>query len=163
MPSFVVAPDARTIYVTWHSPPPAPAGLAQSTAPSQILFSKSTDAGGTWSTPAAVDATPGQRFLPTIAVSPQGTIEVSYYDFDSGVAGDGALSTDLWFTLPMMEARAGGATACRARSTTAMRLPASYACGTRRWPASREDYCPRSRSPTRRRRRRGPPTSATRV
>jgi len=54
----------------------------------EVAFSMSTDGGFTWSEPIKVNQTPSnanplreQAFLPSIAVSGDGTLAVSYYDF----------------------------------------------------------------------------------
>ena len=65
----------------------------------QVAFSKSTDGGGTWSAPVKISKTPAnanalltQAFTPSIDVSADGTIAVTYYDFHS-FSGGSALPT----------------------------------------------------------------------
>jgi hypothetical protein len=67
---------------------------------SEILFTKSTDGGLTWSTPIRINQTPatanplnGQAFLPSIAVSADGTIAVVSYDFRFNTADPDTLPT----------------------------------------------------------------------
>src|SRR5207249_2279423 len=69
----------------------------ESTSSSQIQFVKSVDGGMMWSAPAPVAVETTQAFLPTVAVSPAGTIGVTYFDFRNDVLGDQELTTDLWF------------------------------------------------------------------
>lgn len=68
----------------------------------EIAFSVSRDNGVTWSTPVKINKTPTgipflfrQAFLPQVAVSPDGTVVVTYYDFrnDNPAVGCG---TDVW-------------------------------------------------------------------
>jgi hypothetical protein len=65
-----------------------------------ILLSRSTDAGLTWSTPVVADHTPRgvDAFTAMVDVDDQGRVAVSYYDFRNDVSGDGQLSTDFWVT-----------------------------------------------------------------
>jgi photosystem II stability/assembly factor-like uncharacterized protein len=67
---------------------------------SEILFTKSTDGGQTWSMPARINQTPptanpldGQAFLPSVAVSGDGTIAVLYYDFRFNTSDPDTLPT----------------------------------------------------------------------
>jgi Neuraminidase (sialidase) len=78
-----------TLYVAWHR--------IKSTSSSQIQFVKSVNGGLTWSTPASVAVETTQAFLPTVAVSPAGTVGVTYFDFRNDVPGDPELTTDRWF------------------------------------------------------------------
>jgi hypothetical protein len=71
-----------TVYAVWAD------GRFSAGLRSEILFTKSTDGGLTWSMPIRINQTPtttnpldGQAFLPSIAVSADGTIAVVYYDF----------------------------------------------------------------------------------
>jgi hypothetical protein len=86
--SVAVGADGA-LYAVWH--------LIESTSSSRIQFVKSVDGGLTWSAPAPVAVETTQAFLPTLAVSPAGTIGVTYFDFRNDVPGDPALTTDLWF------------------------------------------------------------------
>ena len=64
---------------------------------SSIAFSQSLDGGLTWSTPIKVNQTPDlannlneQAFTPMVHVLDDGTVGVSYYDFRSNTADNGA-------------------------------------------------------------------------
>ena len=66
----------------------------------EIVFSKSSDAGLTWSKPIKISRTPattnplnGQAFLPAIAVTADGTIGVFYYDFRNNTPDPATLPT----------------------------------------------------------------------
>jgi hypothetical protein len=68
----------------------------------QVAFTKSTDGGLTWSVPAKVSEAPpsyndpaGQAFTPSVDVSPNGTIAVTYYTFQN-TTGPSFLATDYW-------------------------------------------------------------------
>jgi hypothetical protein len=87
LPSFAVGPNG-TAYVTWQ--------VVRSAGSSQILYAKSPDGGHTWSDPRAVASLPTQAFKPTIAVTPDGTVAVTFYDFRNDVKERGGLTADYW-------------------------------------------------------------------
>jgi hypothetical protein len=89
VPSVAVGADG-TLYAVWHL-------MDESTSSSQIQFVKSVDGGLTWSAKAPVAVETTQAFLPTVAVSPAGTVGVTYFDHRNDVPGDQELTTDLWF------------------------------------------------------------------
>jgi hypothetical protein len=88
--SSAVAPDG-SVYVAWNEIPSATTG-------SEVLFSRSTDGGRSWAAPGAVHRSPGQAFLPSLAIDPKGTIGVTYDDTRNDRPGSGQLSTDVWFS-----------------------------------------------------------------
>jgi hypothetical protein len=68
----------------------------------QVVFTKSTNGGVTWSMPAEISEAPpsfndsaGQAFTPSVDVSPNGTIAVTYYTFQN-TTGPSFLATDYW-------------------------------------------------------------------
>lgn len=68
----------------------------------EIAFSRSTDGGLTWSTPVKINKTPTnialgnrQAFTPSVHVSADGTVAVTYYDFRNNTAA-ASLLTDYW-------------------------------------------------------------------
>jgi hypothetical protein len=68
----------------------------------QVLFTKSTDGGLTWSMPVKISEAPpsyndpaGQAFTPSVDVSPNGTIAVTYYTFQH-TTGPSFLATDYY-------------------------------------------------------------------
>ena len=101
LPSIGVDTNSGTIFVTWEDGRFSPDGHAD------VALSKSTDGGHKWSTPVKVDQSPTgvQAFTPSIAVSADGTVAVTYYDFRFNTAAPGA-STDVWF----IHSHDGGAT-----------------------------------------------------
>jgi hypothetical protein len=67
-----------------------------------IAFSQSTDGGQTWSPTIQVNRTPGgsnqnsQAFTPSVHVSDDGTVTVSYYDFRANTEDPATLDTTHW-------------------------------------------------------------------
>jgi hypothetical protein len=68
----------------------------------QVAFSSSTDGGTSWSSPARIDGTPAssnpldeQAFTPSVDVAADGTIAVTYYNFQNDGSGPGT-PTDYW-------------------------------------------------------------------
>jgi hypothetical protein len=91
--SEAVAPDG-TAYVAWNEIPSA-------AEPSYIMLSRSSDGGVTWSQPAVVKQSPGQAFLPSLAVGADGTLAVTYDDTrnDKGTGTGDDFTTDVWFSI----------------------------------------------------------------
>jgi hypothetical protein len=80
-------PARGTLYVVWQD------SRFSGFAHDSIAFAKSTDGGFTWSAPIQINQTPTsipsgnqQAFTPSIAVAPDGTIGVTYYDFRNNTA-----------------------------------------------------------------------------
>jgi hypothetical protein len=94
--SAAVSPQG-TAYVAWNE--------IESASSSRILVARSTD-GVAWSAPMVVKAVASQAFVPSLAVSGDGTVGVAHYDFRNDRPEDDALTTDLWFS----HSRDGGAT-----------------------------------------------------
>jgi len=88
-PTYAVGPEGE-LYGTWSQ--------IDSATASRILIVKSKNGGRTWTAPRPVKISNSQAFKPTIAVSEGGTIGVTYFDFRNDVAGDQALTTDVWFS-----------------------------------------------------------------
>jgi hypothetical protein len=62
-----------------------------------IAYSRSADAGLTWTAPVRVNANPGViAFMPQVHVLANGTIGVAYYDFRSDTPDPATLHTDYW-------------------------------------------------------------------
>ena len=73
-------------------------------SPIQIAFSSSTDGGLTWADPIRIDHTPSatpftleQAFIPSVEISDDGTVGVTYYNFENDTPDDGISETDYWF------------------------------------------------------------------
>jgi hypothetical protein len=97
IPDVAVAPDG-TLYVVWGDT--GPSGGTHT----DIVLSRSTNGGRTWSTPVKVNQTPmnipggnQQAFTAAVDVAADGTVGVSYYDFRSNTADPTTLWTDDWF------------------------------------------------------------------
>ncbi len=96
VPSVAVDPCNGNFYMVWED------NRFSNGAYSQIAFSMSDDGGETWSTPIVVNKTPHtipsgdrQAFHPTVAVSADGTIGVTYCDFRFNDPRPGC-ATDYW-------------------------------------------------------------------
>jgi hypothetical protein len=66
-----------------------------------VILSKSTDGGRTWSAPKKVSDNPVgvDAFTPGVEVNIDGQVDVSYYDFRNDASGDTAATTDYWNTI----------------------------------------------------------------
>lgn len=87
LPAWAAGPNGN-LYAVWQDGGFSPAGHAK------IAFSQSTDGGSTWSTPIRVDQSPGDvpAFTPQIAVRADGTVGVTYYDFENATAAQPGLT-----------------------------------------------------------------------
>jgi hypothetical protein len=91
-----VAASGQTIYATWED---------RANDHEAIVLSISPDGGSSWSTPRPINGAPDvDAFAPTVAVAPDGTIAVFYYDLRGTV--DGRLHATPW----LATSRDGGAT-----------------------------------------------------
>ena len=91
LPDIAVDRNTGTLFVVWQDGRLSPVGA------SNILIALSTDRGDTWLGPFPVTDSPfNQAFLPSVAVTENGTIGVMFYDFRNDVFGDPVLSTDVW-------------------------------------------------------------------
>ena len=95
-PSFAVDSRSGNLYAVWED------GRFSNAQYNDIAFSMSSDGGFTWSAPLRINQTPlnvpvldRQAFYPIIAVSPKGTIGVTYYDFRFNTPDPG-VPTDCW-------------------------------------------------------------------
>jgi hypothetical protein len=78
-----------TAYVAWNEIGPMS---------SSIRLSRSSDGGATWSAPEVVRDGTAQAFIPSVAVSGDGTVAVTYDDFRNDSSGDDGVTTDIWFS-----------------------------------------------------------------
>ena len=95
-PSFAVDSRSGNLYAVWED------GRFSNFQYNDIAFSMSSDGGFTWSPPIRINQTPlsippldRQAFYPVMAVSPNGTIGVTYYDFRFNTPDPG-VPTDYW-------------------------------------------------------------------
>ncbi|MBW1757567.1 MAG: exo-alpha-sialidase [Deltaproteobacteria bacterium] len=70
----------------------------------QVAFSQSNDGGLTWSEPVRIDQTPSsetallnQAFVPSVEISDDGTIGITYYNFQNDTPDAPPSLTDYWF------------------------------------------------------------------
>ena len=90
-PSVAVDPGSGAIYLVWED------GRFSGLQLDGIALSKSTDGGASWSAPAQVNQVPQvQAFTPTVAVSADGTVAVTYYDFRKDTPDPKTLLTNYW-------------------------------------------------------------------
>jgi hypothetical protein len=75
------------------------------TSPGQVAFSSSTDGGLTWTDSVRIDKTPTsdeftleQAFTPSVEISDDGTIGVTYYNFQNASTAGSPYWSDHWFT-----------------------------------------------------------------
>jgi hypothetical protein len=83
-PEFAVDRTSGTLYATWQDGRFSTNGIAQ------VAFSESKDGGLSWSPTIRINAQTSsgkQAFTPQIAVADDGTVGVSYYQFDNDVHG----------------------------------------------------------------------------
>jgi hypothetical protein len=87
--------ETQELYVVWE--------LAFDGAP-QVALSSSSDGGLTWAEPIRVDDTPArllftlrQAFMPSVEISDDGTIGVTYYNFENDSPGGIPTASDYWF------------------------------------------------------------------
>jgi hypothetical protein len=121
--SAAVDPKGGNVYVTWQD--------SRFNKVDQVVLSRSTDGGLTWSAPALVADTPqtsyalyAQSFTPTVAVASDGTVAVTYYDFRNNTSTSPATdNVDYW----AQTSTDGGMSWGTAKRLTASSFPASYA------------------------------------
>jgi hypothetical protein len=98
LPDIAVDHATGDIYVVWSD------GLG--TRVNNVVITKSTNGGRSWSPLRAIDQTPGPHaFNQTVQVAGDGTVAVLYYDFRNNTPAPG-LPTDVWLT----QSTDGGAT-----------------------------------------------------
>ena len=93
-----IAVDRKSgaLYVVWEQ-------FTDGGPPIGIALTQSTDGGLTWTERTRIDRTPAselvleQAFLPSVEVSDDGTIGVSYYTFQNDTLGDDRSDADAWF------------------------------------------------------------------
>lgn len=93
LPSAAIDASNGNLYVVWED-----ARFTGGTV-NQVVLSKSTNGGKTWSSPAVV-SNPNSKpaITPTVAVNAAGTVGVTYYDFRNPDGITTGQPTDYWFT-----------------------------------------------------------------
>jgi hypothetical protein len=89
LPDIAVAPNG-TLYAVWSD------GRFSGFAHDDVALSRSTDGGLHWSSPIKVNASPSgvAAFTPSVDVSSDGTVAVTYYDFRNNTPDATTLPTD---------------------------------------------------------------------
>ncbi len=90
IPEIAVDPNSGNLYTVWQD------GRFNNNF-SHIAFSMSVDGGLTWTDPVKIDKTPDNisAFTPSIHLTSDGTVGVTYYDFRNNTPAAG-LPTDYW-------------------------------------------------------------------
>ena len=93
IPDIAVDHAGGALYLTWQQ--------QNSQELVEVVVSRSTDGGFTWSAPIRVsqEGETVQSFLPAVSVNDNGTVGVLYYDFRNDVPGNTELSTDVHLAL----------------------------------------------------------------
>jgi len=89
---IAVDPTSGDLYAVWTD------GRFNDGAHNDIVLSKSTDSGLTWSAPLKVSGNPVgvDAHTPSVEVNAGGQVAVAWYDYRNDVAGDTAATTDYW-------------------------------------------------------------------
>jgi hypothetical protein len=92
IPDIAVDPVDGTLYAVWAD------GRFTGQTTADVVLSRSTDGGLSWSAPAKVAQTPNgiSSFTASVDVRPDHTVAVSYYDFRSNTPDPATLPTDYW-------------------------------------------------------------------
>jgi hypothetical protein len=89
LPLLAVQPGTKVVNAVWQS--------QSADGTFHVAYARSTDDGVTWSSPVRIDKTPtGSAAVPAVAVSPGGTLAVTYYDFRNNTSDPATLPTDAW-------------------------------------------------------------------
>jgi hypothetical protein len=92
LPDLAVDPTNGALYAAWSD------GSQTGGATADVVLSKSTDGGLTWSEPVKVSGNPAgvDAFTHSVDVSANGTIAVTYYDLRNNTSDPNTLPTDYW-------------------------------------------------------------------
>jgi hypothetical protein len=108
---IAVDPVSGALYAVWTD------GRFNDGSHNDIVLSKSSDGGLTWSAPLKVSGNPSgvDAHTPSVEVNASGQVAVAWYDYRNDVGGDTASSTDYWNAISSN----GGATWAEQRLTSA--------------------------------------------
>jgi hypothetical protein len=91
IPSTAVDPRSGAIYIVWQD------SRFSGNQRDGVALSKSINGGVSWSNPVQVNQVPQvQAFNPTIAVSPDGAVAITYFDFRQAGTDGNSLETSYW-------------------------------------------------------------------
>ena len=92
LPSAAIDASNGNLYVVWED------ARFTGGAANQVVITRSTDGGTTWSSPAVVsNAGSKPAFTPSVAVNSAGVVAVTYYDFRNPDGSTTGQPTDYWF------------------------------------------------------------------
>ena len=92
--NIAVDPDSGALYLAWQD------ARFSGGKRDAIVFSKSTDGGLNWSAPVRMNKATGvQAFTPTIVVTKEGAINITYYDFRKDTPNPATLLTSYWLSV----------------------------------------------------------------
>ena len=98
---IAVDPESGVLYLVWQD------ARFSGAKRDGIVFSKSGDGGLTWSDPVQVNKATGvQAFTPTVVITEEGAINLTYYDFRKDTPDPATLLTTVWLSV----SRDGGKT-----------------------------------------------------
>ncbi|MBW2589071.1 MAG: exo-alpha-sialidase [Deltaproteobacteria bacterium] len=140
---FDIAVDRETgeLHLAWEH-------FIDGVPPVGIAYASSADGGLTWSAPARIDRTPPaesfereQAFLPSVEVSDDGTVGVTYYSFENDVPGDARSDPITVLRTTFRETRArtpmsGSSTAIRTSPTAMLRTSGAIRNGSQLHPST---------------------------
>src|ERR671936_231723 len=93
IPEPAIDPATGQLYVVWQD------ARFNGGDHDEVALSTSTNGGATWSAPIRVNTPTGRpAFTPSVRVSSDGTVGVTYYDFRNLTTETTTLPTDYWFT-----------------------------------------------------------------
>jgi hypothetical protein len=92
LPDIATDPVDGTLYAVWAD------GRFSGGAYTDVVLSRSTDGGFNWSEPIKVSQTPSgiSSFTPSVHVTPNHAVAVTYYDFRNNTSDPNTLPTDYW-------------------------------------------------------------------
>jgi Ca2+-binding RTX toxin-like protein len=114
-PSMAIDPTTGAVHLVWTEDPD---GFGSGIDDAAVFYSRSTDAGGTWSAPVVLGANPLDQFFPVIRTAADGTVAAAWYDRRNDPNN---LAMDMYAT----SSRNGGATfsAVERITTTSFGVP----------------------------------------
>ena len=120
IPDIAVDPDSGNLYAVWQD------ARFSGGAFDSVAFSMSEDGGFTWTpaikvnrTPTGISAGNQQAFTPSVHVSENGTVGVTYYDFRNNMTDAATLPTDYWIVHCHADCSSGSSWVDEARLTDA--------------------------------------------
>jgi hypothetical protein len=122
IPGFTADPSTGNLYAVWQDGRFSPTGQAK------VAFSESSDGGLHWSAPIRIDQSPGNTpaFTPQVHVNSDGTIGVTYYDFENATAAQPGLTDAFIVTCPAATSDCTQAASWKAGGETQLSTTGSF-------------------------------------